>query len=61
MREEMFEMTQKEDEILEDYLESFQYIIKRTRTNHIDFDTLKVILLHGIRDEWIGLLDLMGK
>jgi hypothetical protein len=61
MREEMFKMTQKEDESLEDYLEIFHYTIKRERQNHLDLDTLKVILLHGIRDEWIDVLNLMGK
>jgi hypothetical protein len=50
MREEMFKMTQKEDEILEDYLERFHYIVKRVRKNHLDLDTLKV-----------NVLNLMGK
>jgi hypothetical protein len=61
MREEMFKMTQKEEESLEDYLERFHYTVKREKQNHLDLDTLKVILLRGIRDEWIDVLNLMGK
>jgi len=61
MREEMFKMTQKEYDILEAYLEIFHYIVKRARHNHLDLDTLKIILLHGIRDEWIHVLNSMGK
>jgi hypothetical protein len=61
MREEMFKMTQKEEESLEDYLERFHYIVKRRKQNHLDLDTLKVILLRGIRDEWIDVLNLMVK
>ena len=54
-------MTQNEDEILEDYLERFHYIVKRALQNHLYLDTLKVIFLRGIRDEWIDVLNLMGK
>jgi hypothetical protein len=57
----MFKMTQKEEEMLEDYLERFHYVVKRARKNHLDLDTLKLILFHGIIDEWIDVLKLMGK
>jgi hypothetical protein len=57
----MFKMTQKEYEILEHYLERFHYTIKKIRKNHLDLDTLKVILVHGIRDEWIDVLNITGK
>jgi hypothetical protein len=36
-------------------------MVKRARKNHLDLDTLKVILLRGIIDEWIDVLNLMGK
>ena len=60
MREEMLKMSQKEEESLEYYLEIFHYTVKREKQNHLDLDTLKVILLRGIRDEWIDVLNLMG-
>ena len=47
----MFKMTQKEEEMLEDYLERFHYTVKRARQNHLDLDTLKIILLRGIIDD----------
>jgi hypothetical protein len=50
MREEMFKMSQKEDENLKDYLERFHYTVKMEKQHNIEFDTLNVILLHGIRD-----------
>jgi hypothetical protein len=57
----MFKMTQKEEEILEYYLERFHYIVKRAKRNHLALDTLNVILLRGIRDEWIDVFNLTGK
>jgi hypothetical protein len=61
MREEMFKMRQKEEESLEDYLERFHYIVKRALQNHLYLDTLKVIFLQRNIDEWINVLNLMGK
>jgi len=57
----MFKMTQKEEESLEDYLERFHYIVKRALQNHLYLDTLKVIFLRRNIDEWINVLNLMGK
>jgi len=54
-------MKEKKDEILEYYFEIFHNTIKRVRKNRLDLDTLKVILLHGIIDESIIVLNLMGK
>jgi hypothetical protein len=61
LHEEMFKMAQKEDEILEDYVERFHYNVKRAKQNHLELETLKIIFLCGIRDECIDLLNLMGK
>jgi hypothetical protein len=61
MREEMFKMSQKEYESLEDYLERFHYTVKSEKQHNLEFDTLKAIFLRGIRDEWIDILNIMGK
>jgi hypothetical protein len=58
--EKIFKMTQREDEILEDYVERFQHNLQRFKQNKLDLDTLWIILLRGIRDECINLLNLMG-
>jgi len=54
-------MVQKEDENLEDLLEIFQYNLKRAKMSNLDEETLKSILLKAIRDEWIDILNMMGK
>jgi hypothetical protein len=53
-------MTQKEDESLEDYMERFQYNLQRSKQRKLDKDTLCTILIIGIRDECLDLLNLMG-
>jgi hypothetical protein len=60
MREDIFEMTQRDDESLEDYLEIFLYNIHRSKHRKLDMDIIKTIFLQGIKDESIDLLNLMG-
>lgn len=60
-KDEVFKMMQKEDENLEDLLERFQYNLKRAKMNNLDEETLKAILLKSIRDEWVDILNMMGK
>ena len=54
-------MNQREDESLEDLIESFMYNVKRGLVHHLGSDTPKTILLRTIRDEWINILDLMSR
>jgi len=61
LKDEIFKMAQREDENLEDLVERFAYNIKRAKMHHLDKHTLKTLLLKTIRDEWIDLLNLMGK
>jgi hypothetical protein len=58
LHEEVFKMAQKEDESLEDYVERFHYNVKRAKQNHLELETIKIILLRGIRDDCIDLLNL---
>ena len=60
-KDEVFKMMQKEDENLEDLLERFQYNLKRAKLSNLDDETLKALILKAIRDEWIDILNMMGK
>eukprot|EP00253_Pinus_taeda_P007789 PITA_07789 len=60
-KDEVFKMMQKEDENLEDLLERFKYNLKRAKMNNSDEETLKSLLLKATRDEWIDILNMMGK
>ena len=60
-KDEVFKMMQREDENLEDLIERFNYNLKRTKMNNLDEETLKAPLLKAIRDEWIDILNMMGK
>lgn len=61
LKDEVFKMTQKEDESLEDLVERFVYNVKREKMDNLDEETLKSLLLRAIKDEWIDLLNLIGK
>ena len=61
IREEIFRMTQKEEETLEDYVERFQYNLQRTKQNTLDPETLRIIFLRGIKDDCMDALNLMGR
>ena len=54
-------MNQREDESLEDLMERFMYNVKRGKLHHLGSDTLKILLLRTIRDEWIDLLNIMSR
>lgn len=60
-KDEVFKMMQREDENLEDLIERFNYNLKREKMDNLYEDTLKAILLKSIRDEWIYILNMMGK
>ena len=60
-REELFKMVQKEDESLEDFMERLLYIVQRVGQMNMGLDVLKIILLHGIKDDFLDMLNLLGK
>ena len=60
-KDEVFKMIQREDENLEYLIERFNYNLKRAKMDNLDEDTLKAFLLKSIRDEWIDILNMMGK
>jgi len=61
LRNEVFKTNQKQDEILEDLVERFTYNMKISKLHNLGSDTLKTLLLNSIKDEWIDLLNLVGK
>jgi hypothetical protein len=60
-KEELFKMMQKEDENLEDFVESLQYNLQRSSHPNVSKDILKTILLKGVRDESLDMLNMLGK
>ena len=54
-------MVQKEDESLEDSVERILYNVQRAGQTNMGLDVLKIILLHGIRDDFLDMLNLLGK
>jgi hypothetical protein len=59
-REELFKMSQKEEESLEDYVECLKYNLQRSKHNYLDKDILKTILIRGTRDDYLDMMNLMG-
>jgi hypothetical protein len=60
-REELFKMMQKEDENLEDFVERLQYNLQRSSHPNVSKDILKTILLKGVRDDYLDMLNMLGK
>jgi hypothetical protein len=60
-KEELFKMMQKEDENLEDFVERLQYNLQRSSHPDVSKDILKTILLKGVRDDSLDMLNMLGK
>jgi hypothetical protein len=45
IREDIFDMTQRDDESLEDYLEIFLYNLHRSKNRKLDMDIIQTIFL----------------
>ena len=60
VNEEIFEITQGEEETLKNYVKRFQYNLQRSKLRQSQKDTLKTLLLKGIRSEYLEILSLMG-
>jgi hypothetical protein len=59
-RNDIFKMQQCEEESLEDYLERFLYNYQKTKQFALDTDTVRTILLKGVRDNYIEVINLMS-
>ena len=60
-REELFNMVQRDEESLEDFVERLLYNVQRAGKTTMGLEVLKIILLRGIREECLGMLNLLGK
>ena len=59
-KDDIFRMTQHEDENLEDYLERFVYNLQKSKQSTLNSDNIRTIFLKGVRDDYINVLNLMG-
>ena len=60
-REKLFKMVQWDDESLEYFFERILYNVQRVRQTNMGLDVLKIILLCGIREDFLDMLNLLGK
>ena len=58
---DIFSMIQGEYEILEDYVDRFHYNLKKSKHKYLQKEILKTLILKGIKDEFLELLNLIGK
>ena len=58
-REELFKMVQRDEEILEDFVERLLYNVQRDGQTNMGLDVIKIVLLHGIRDYFLYMLNLL--
>jgi hypothetical protein len=61
LKDEIFQMTTKENESLEEYVERFQYNLQISPYGMLPGEVLKETLIKGMKDEWVETLNLMGK
>ena len=59
--EDIFGITQGENESLEDYVDRFHYNLQKSKHKHLEKESLKTLLLKGIKDKFLELLNLIGK
>ena len=57
----MFKMFKKEDETLEDFVEKCLYNLQRSSHVDIGKDVLKIILLRGTKEDFLDILNLLGR
>ena len=60
VNEGIFEMTQGEEDILEEYIEGFQYNLQISKQRKLGKEILKTLLLKGIQVECLEILNLIG-
>ena len=60
MQVEIFTIMQDDDEMLEDYLERFLYILQRSKLK-LDPNTIRTLFLRGLTDNARNNLNLLGQ
>ena len=54
-------MVQKDKERLEYFVERIMYNVQRAGQSNMGLDVIKIILLCGIREDYLGMLKMLGK
>ena len=57
--EDIFGITQGENESLEDYVERFRYNLQKSKHKNLVKETLKTLILKGIKDDFLEPLNLI--
>ena len=60
-KDDIFRMSQKEDESLEEYLERFLYNMQKSKQSSLTSNITRTIFLKGIRDVYLDVINVMGK
>ena len=60
-KDDIFRMSQQEDETLEEYLERFVYNLQKSKHRTMPLELVRTIFLKGIREEYMDDLNLMGR
>ena len=58
--DDIFKMSQKEDETLEDYVSRFLFSLQKNTQHQLNEDSQKRPFLKGVNDTYIEALDLMA-
>jgi hypothetical protein len=63
LKDEIFQMTARPNETLEEYVERFQYNLQRSPYASLPLpdNVLKTALIRGMKEQWIETLNIMGK
>lgn len=63
LKDEIFQMTARPSETLEEYVEHFQYNLQRSpyASSPLPDNALKTTLIKGMKEQWIETLNIMGK
>lgn len=59
MKDEIFTITQNDDENLEEYLEIFMYILQRSK-HKFDLSIIRTLFWQGILDDYRNNLNFLG-
>ena len=57
--DDIFTISQKEDETLEDYVSHFLYTLQKNPQHVLSEDSQKLVFLRGVNDSFLEALDLM--
>ena len=61
LKDEIFNMSTKYNETLEEYVEIFQYNLQRSPYTTLSKDILKTTMIKLMKEKWVETLKIMGK